>query len=159
MTEISHQEVKKIIIYTDGACSGNPGAGGWACSIEIDGEERKILSGASPETTNNKMELKACIEALVAISEFDKADVTVFTDSTYVRDGMMFHMDGWCRKRWKGSNGKEIKNLPMWKAMYALSRKHSINWEHVDAHSGIAGNEEVDSIARAEIKKYKGRSY
>ena len=122
-----------VIIYTDGACSGNPGPGGWG-AILVHGENRKELSGGEPETTNNRMELQAAIEALGALKRPCK--VAVYTDSVYVRDGITKWIQGWQRNGWRTAAKKPVKNVELWQALQAALQQHDVDWHWVKGHAG-----------------------
>ena len=143
-------ERKKITIYTDGACSGNPGKGGWG-AVLLYGDTHKDLSGYSAETTNNKMELQAVIEALRALK--NSCEVAIYTDSQYVKNGMTTWLENWKKKGWKTANKKPVKNQEFWKALDTESARHTLHWHWVKGHSGDKWNEHVDSLARNEIEK------
>ena len=134
-----------IEIYTDGACSGNPGPGGWGVLMLMDGEEREIFGG-DPETTNNRMELIATIEALKASPE--DQPVRLFTDSTYVKNGITQWIHGWKRNGWKTASKKPVKNQDLWIALDAASQGREIDWRWVKGHAGHEGNERADELAR-----------
>ena len=138
-----------ILIFCDGACSGNPGPGGWGAVIR-QGESVRELGGNSPHTTNNKMELTAAIEGLRAIQSTPGL-VWVGTDSSYVVKGMTEWIHGWRRKEWRGSTGKPVANRELWEALAddAEARKPAVRWAYVAGHAGIAGNERADAIAAA----------
>ncbi len=135
-----------IVIHTDGACSGNPGPGGWGAILSWKGHEKE-LSGAEAETTNNRMELTAAITALETIRK-TPSRVRVVTDSTYVRDGVTRWIHDWKRKGWKTSAGKPVKNKDLWKRLDAISSQHDVQWEWVKGHAGHPGNERADTLAR-----------
>ena len=139
----------KIDIYTDGGCSGNPGPGGWGAILVWNGKEKE-LSGYDPETTNNRMELMAVIEALAALKR--SCDVTVYTDSRYVQQGMIEWLPKWKEAGWRKKGG-EIKNLDLWQALDAQSRKHTVTWEWVKGHAGHPLNERADQLAVDAYKK------
>ena len=145
--------LNKFIIYTDGACIGNPGKGGWAAIILNDGGERIVLSGAEDFTTNNKMELTATIKALKYLK--DKSNITIFTDSKYVIDGINNWILKWKHNNWKTANKKEVKNKEFWLDLYECISFHSVKWKWVKGHSGDVLNEEVDKIARDEAERIK----
>lgn len=141
------------IIYTDGACSGNPGPGGWgALIIEADGRERE-LSGGEANTTNNRMELTAAIEGLNSLPAGQT--LTVVTDSTYVRDGITSWLKNWKARGWKTAAKKPVKNVDLWQALDTASARHSINWEWVRGHTGDPGNERADALARSGMAPYQ----
>jgi len=143
----------EILIHTDGACSGNPGPGGWGAILEWKGH-RKELSGAEPETTNNRMELLAAIRALQAIKGKDKP-VRLVTDSTYVRDGVTKWIHGWKRNGWKTAAKKPVKNDDLWKELDEAARRHDVTWEWVKGHSGHPENDRADELARLAIAQMR----
>lgn len=142
------EKYKHITIYTDGACSGNPGPGGWGAILQYS-ETTKELCGGETETTNNRMELMAAIEALNALKEPCKIDL--HTDSTYVRDGIMKWIHSWKKKGWKTAAKKPVKNVDLWQALDSATHRHEITWHWVKGHSGHPGNEKADELARAGI--------
>lgn len=135
-----------VEIFTDGACSGNPGPGGWGVVLSWRGHE-KTLNGGERHTTNNRMELLAAIRALEALQR--PVPVRLWTDSTYVRDGITRWIKGWKRNGWKTKTGGEVKNADLWQALDALTKRHTIEWRWVRGHAGNAGNERADALARA----------
>lgn len=141
-----------VIIYTDGACSGNPGPGGWG-AILVHGENRKELSGGEPETTNNRMELQAAIEALGALKRPCK--VAVYTDSVYVRDGITKWIQGWQRNGWRTAAKKPVKNVELWQALQAALQQHDVDWHWVKGHAGHPENERADELARIGMAPFK----
>lgn len=141
--------MKLIEIYTDGACSHNPGPGGWAALLKYN-EHEKLISGFEPDTTNNKMELTAAIKALEAVKE--TANITIYTDSNYVKQGITKWIFNWQKNNWRSSNKSPIKNVELWQQLYEQCQKHTVSWEWVKAHFGIEGNERVDQAARNAIK-------
>lgn len=141
-----------IEIFTDGACRGNPGPGGWGVVL-ISGARRKTMYGGAHETTNNRMELTAAIEALNALNGPRK--VLLHTDSKYVMDGIMSWMDGWKRRGWKTSDKKPVKNQDLWQALDQAAGRHEINWNWVRGHTGVPGNEEADALANRGIDELK----
>ena len=149
--------MKEIFAYTDGACSGNPGPGGWGVlMIARDGEtvlRERELSGGAPETTNNRMELMAAISALEALER--KAALTIVTDSVYVRDGLTKWIHGWKRNGWKTAAKKPVKNDDLWKRLDAAAASHEVTWEWVKGHAGHPENERADALARAGMAPYK----
>lgn len=142
--------MKNVIIYTDGACSGNPGKGGWAALLKF-GDVEKEISGGENETTNNRMELNAAIQALKILKE--PCSVEIFTDSTYVKDGITKWIENWQKNNWKNSSNKPVKNKELWEQLLKESRRHNIKWHWVEGHAGHEFNERVDKLARAECKK------
>jgi len=138
-----------ILIHTDGACSGNPGPGGWGAILNWKGHEKE-LSGAEAETTNNRMELMAAIAALEAIKK-SNAQVRLVTDSTYVRDGVTKWIHGWKRNGWKTAAKKPVKNEDLWKRLDAIASQHQVQWEWVKGHAGHPENERADELARQAI--------
>ena len=141
---------KLIYIYTDGACRGNPGPGGWGALLECEGYKKEI-KGASQLTTNNIMELKAVIESLKMIKNPSKIIVT--TDSTYVKNGINEWIHNWKLRDWKTANKKPVKNKELWIQLDELVQKHKISWNWVKGHSGDPLNELADSLANAAIDK------
>ena len=137
-----------VEIYTDGACRGNPGPGGWAATLEL-GEHFRELSGAEADTTNNRMELTAVIRALEALKRPTVA--RVHTDSEYVRRGITEWMRAWKARDWKTADKKPVKNRDLWERLDELSSQHDIEWRWVKGHSGVPGNERVDALANAAI--------
>lgn len=138
----------RVEIWTDGACSGNPGPGGWGALLRA-GENEKELSGGAASTTNNRMELMAAIEALNALKA--PSQVRLHTDSTYVKDGLTKWMQGWKRNGWKTAAKKPVKNQDLWQALDAACARHDIEWVWVKGHAGDAGNERADALARAAV--------
>ncbi len=141
---------KKVDIYTDGACSGNPGPGGWGVLIEIDNENIE-LSGGDRETTNNRMELMAAIKAL---EEIDKDyEITLYTDSNYVKDGITSWISNWKKNNWKTASKKDVKNKELWMRLDEAIKDKNISWIWVKGHAGNAGNEQADYLARSALEK------
>ena len=139
-----------INIYTDGACSGNPGIGGWGVVILDNGEEIH-LNGGNHNTTNNKMELTAAIKALEYFEQ--RKDLIIYTDSKYVKDGIESWIINWKQNGWKTSTKKPVKNKEMWIALDDLIKKHNINWKWVRGHAGDKYNEKADYLARRFIEE------
>jgi len=137
-----------VDIYTDGACRGNPGPGGWAAVLTAGGREKEIF-GAQPQTTNNRMELQAVIEALQALNRPVK--VRLYTDSQYVRRGILEWLAQWKARGWKTADKKPVKNQDLWQLLETAAARHTIEWHWVPAHSGIPGNERCDALANAAI--------
>jgi ribonuclease HI len=143
----------RVSIYTDGACSGNPGPGGWAALLRF-GAAEKELSGGEPLTTNNRMELMAAIEALRALKR--RSAVDLHTDSEYLRNGITQWIHGWKRNGWRTASKDPVKNVELWQALDDLVRAHDVAWHWVKGHVGHDENERVDKLARAEVRKLKG---
>ena len=134
-----------VKIYTDGSCLGNPGKGGWAALLMKSGHE-KLISGAELNTTNNRMELQAAVEGLKALKR--RTQVEIWTDSQYVRRGMIEWMDAWKKNNWKNSQKKPVKNADLWQALAQEAEKHHVSWHWVKGHAGNEFNERVDEAAR-----------
>ena len=141
----------KVIIYTDGACSGNPGPGGWA-AVLISGENIKEISGGNKHTTNNIMELTAILEALKALKL--ECEVDLYSDSAYCVNAFNQNwIYGWIKKNWKTADGSEVKNKEIWQEIYGLTKKHKVTFHKVKGHSTDALNNRCDELARGEIAK------
>ena len=140
-------ELPSVEIFTDGACRGNPGPGGWAALLRTGGKERE-LSGGETHTTNNRMELIAAIRALEALKQ--PCRVALYTDSNYVRDGITKWIHGWRRNGWRTSDRKPVKNAALWQELCAAAEPHRVEWHWVKGHSGHAENDRVDALACAE---------
>ena len=138
--------------YTDGACSGNPGPGGWGALL-LAGDHKKELTGGASETTNNRMELSAAIEALNAVKAADT--VRLHTDSTYVRDGITQWIDRWKTNGWRTAARKPVKNADLWHALDEARTRHNVEWYWVKGHDGHPENERADALARAGMEPYK----
>ena len=141
---------KRTILYTDGACLGNPGAGGWA-SILVYKNHRKILSGNESDTTNNRMELIAVIKGLSALKR--PVNITIVTDSKYVMDGIEKWITNWRQNNWKTAAKKAVKNKDLWIKLDELCSLHQVDWQWIKGHSGHAENEECDQIAQTEARR------
>lgn len=139
-----------VTIYTDGACSGNPGPGGWGAILRY-GEHEKELNGGEAETTNNRMEMMAVIEALSALNK--SCDIDLYTDSVYVKDGVTKWLEGWKAKNWRTASKKPVKNQDLWERIDSEIQRHNINWHWVKGHAGHPENERADELARAGIPK------
>jgi ribonuclease HI len=139
----------RVTVYTDGACFGNPGPGGWAAVLSSAGQE-KVLSGGEPGTTNNRMELTAAIQALQALKRPCRVDV--YTDSEYLRRGITEWLAGWKARGWRRKDG-ELLNADLWRALDAAQARHQVEWHWVHGHAGHAANERVDQLARDAIPK------
>ena len=137
-----------VDIYTDGACRGNPGPGGWAAVLST-GEREKEISGAQLQTTNNRMELQAVIEALQALKR--PVQVRLYTDSQYVRRGILEWLPQWKARGWKTADRKPVKNQDLWQLLEPAAARHRIEWHWVPGHAGIPGNERCDLLANAAI--------
>jgi len=149
--------VLELKAFTDGACSGNPGPGGWGVVLQAinAGEivKERELSGGAGETTNNQMELMAAISALETL---DRAStITVVTDSSYVKDGVSTWIHGWKRNGWKTAAKKPVKNVELWQRLDAAQARHNVTWEWVKGHAGHPENERADALARAGMEPYK----
>ncbi|PIP80412.1 MAG: ribonuclease HI [Gammaproteobacteria bacterium CG22_combo_CG10-13_8_21_14_all_40_8] len=141
----------KVIMYTDGACKGNPGPGGWGTVLRFNDQE-KLLYGGEPLTTNNRMELMAAIEGLKALTR--SCDIELTTDSQYLRKGILEWMSNWKVKGWKTAAGKPVKNDDLWKILDQQVQKHQINWHWVKGHAGHPGNEKADELANLGVEAY-----
>lgn len=140
--------MSEVIIYTDGACRGNPGPGGWGAVLTY-GSKKRELSGSEKETTNNRMELLAAIQALESLKRSCK--VSLYTDSQYVRKGILEWMDNWKKRGWKTAARKPVKNQDLWISLDTVLTRHDVDWHWVKGHSGVAGNEHADSLANEAI--------
>lgn len=138
----------RVDIFTDGACSGNPGPGGWGAILRAGGHEKE-LSGGDPATTNNRMEMTAAIRALEALKK--PSTVTIHTDSRYLLDGMTKYIAGWKKKGWKTADKKPVKNVDLWHALEAAAAPHDVSWRWVKGHSDHVENERADALARGAI--------
>lgn len=145
--------MKKVDLFTDGACSGNPGPGGWGALLRY-GAHEKELSGGAAATTNNRMELQAVIEGLRLLKS--RCTVTIHTDSRYVMDGVTKYMANWKRNGWKTADKKPVKNIDLWEQLDAELSQHAAFWIWVKGHAGHAENERVDELARAAIPPATG---
>ncbi len=143
----------RIEIFTDGACSGNPGPGGWGAVLRFKGVEKE-LSGGDPATTNNRMELMAAIAALEALKRPSRVELT--TDSTYLRDGITRWIHAWKRRNWKTAGKKPVKNEDLWRRLEAARAPHEVTWHWVRGHAGHPENERADGLARAALADQRG---
>ncbi len=141
-----------VLIFTDGACSGNPGPGGWG-AILISGAHRKEISGGEASSTNNRMELMAAIAALEALKR--ASDVELTTDSVYVRDGITKWIHGWKRNGWRTADKKPVKNAELWQRLEAAARRHEVTWHWIKGHAGHVENERADALAREGLEAYR----
>lgn len=137
-----------IDIYTDGACRGNPGPGGWGALLRTNGTEKE-LKGSEPHTTNNRMELTAAIMGVQALTR--SCDVNVYTDSQYVRQGMTEWLAGWKKRGWRNSKNEPVKNVDLWQQLDAATSNHQVKWFWVKGHSGHPDNDRVDALANEAI--------
>ncbi|MDR1561390.1 MAG: ribonuclease HI [Holosporaceae bacterium] len=142
--------MKQVVIYTDGACSGNPGPGGWGALV-ICGTNQKEFSGSEEYTTNNRMELTAAIKALELLQE--PCAVNLYTDSQYVKNGITQWINGWLKNDWKNSENKPVKNQELWQRLLQLSQKHKVCWNWVEGHMGNEFNERVDKLAKKQCNR------
>jgi ribonuclease HI len=140
-----------VVIHTDGACSGNPGPGGWG-AILVSGKHRKEIFGGEPLTTNNRMELMAAIAALEALKRPSRVDL--FTDSEYVRNGISTWMDGWKLRGWKTADRKPVKNVELWQRLDQARSQHEVTWHWLKGHAGHAENEQADALARQGMQPF-----
>ena len=136
--------MKEVVIYTDGACKGNPGPGGWGALLQSGGHEREIFGG-EPHTTNNRMELTAVIRALQALTA--SCPVAIHTDSQYVKNGIETWIHGWKRNGWKTADRKPVKNDDLWRELDRLASRHRVRWHWVKGHAGSIGNQRADALA------------
>jgi ribonuclease HI len=145
--------VKSLVVYTDGACRGTPGPGGWGALLEF-GQHRRELSGGEPETTNNRMELTAAIRALESLRE--RCRVQLYTDSVYVRSGITEWLPNWQRRGWRTAAKKPVKNQDLWQQLAALAERHIVEWHWVKGHAGHPGNEQADALANRGLEEANG---
>ena len=143
-----------VVIYTDGACSGNPGPGGWGAILSFAGKEKE-LKGGELHTTNNRMELMAAISALEALTK--PCDVDLHTDSQYVRNGITSWINGWKKNGWKTADKKPVKNVDLWQKLDAALKQHKVRWHWVKGHAGHPMNERADQLARDAIDELRDK--
>ena len=143
-----------VVIYTDGACSGNPGPGGWGAILSFDGKEKE-LKGGEIHTTNNRMELMAAISALEALTK--PCEVDLHTDSQYVRNGISSWINNWKKNGWKTADKKPVKNVDLWQKLDAALKEHKVRWHWVKGHAGHPMNERADQLARDAIDELRDR--
>ena len=141
---MSENVVERVVIYTDGACKGNPGPGGWGAWLRW-GEHEKELFGGEPATTNNRMELTAVIESLRLLKR--RTPVAIYTDSNYVKDGITNWIHGWKKRGWRTADNKPVKNIELWQLLDGLVASHAVEWHWVRGHNGDPGNERADALA------------
>jgi len=141
-----------VVIHTDGACSGNPGPGGWGAVLQY-GDKVKELKGGAQLTTNNQMELTAAIEALTALSR--PCEIELHTDSNYVKDGLTKWIHGWKKNGWRTADKKPVKNAELWQTLDAATQRHTINWHWVKGHNGDEMNERADQLANEGMAPFK----
>ena len=146
-------DTSDIVIYTDGACSGNPGPGGWGALLSWNGHEKELFGGEW-DTTNNRMELMAAIKALESLKR--PGPIALYTDSTYVRDGITKWIHGWKRNGWRTAAKKPVKNEDLWKRLEAALVGHDVEWHWVKGHAGHPGNERADQLARDGVLQITG---
>ncbi|GAA4660381.1 ribonuclease HI [Bartonella pachyuromydis] len=151
---LSQQKI--VEIYTDGACSGNPGVGGWGAILRWNGHERELYGGEA-HTTNNQMELMAAISALKALKE--PCLVDLYTDSIYVRNGISTWLEGWKKNNWRTTSKSPVKNIELWQALEDVCSRHTVRWHWVKGHAGHPDNERADALARKAITKYRENGY
>ncbi len=145
--------MSEVVIYTDGACKGNPGPGGWGAWLRA-GVHEKELWGGEPLTTNNRMELTAVIEALALLKQPSR--VVVHTDSAYVKDGITSWIHGWKARGWTTADRKPVKNVDLWQKLDALRSRHQVEWRWVKGHAGDPGNERADQLANRGVADHTG---
>lgn len=155
MPTATDDDSAKVLLFTDGACSGNPGPGGWGALLRWKGVEKE-LSGGEAETTNNRMELMAVIQGLRALNR--RCPVEVWTDSQYVKNGITQWIHSWKKKGWKTAGKKPVKNVDLWQDLDAEAARHDVSWHWVKGHAGHAENERADALARAGIDQIRAQS-
>ena len=152
-----HMPKHKLVAYTDGACSGNPGPGGWGVLLQAFSDNKVVkereLSNGERLTTNNKMELRAAIAALEILDR--TSEITIITDSKYVMNGIQTWLAGWKKNNWKTASKRPVKNEELWKRLDLLCEQHEVNWKWVKGHAGDMGNERVDKLARTAMEPFK----
>ena len=138
-----------VTIYTDGACKGNPGPGGWGAWLQAGGRERELFGGVA-QTTNNRMELTAVIKGLSVLTR--RCSVAIYTDSEYVRNGITTWIHSWKKRGWRTADGKPVKNVELWQQLESLSQGHDVQWHWVRGHAGDPGNERADQLANKGVQ-------
>lgn len=146
--------MKKLDVFTDGGCSGNPGPGGWAFVVIESGTVLSCSSGGEPDTTNNKMELTAVINAIKACNLIGSTDINVYTDSQYVKNGITQWISNWKKNGWKTSSKEPVKNKDLWEQLDCLENSNKIDWNWVKGHAGVEYNEMCDSMVRSEMQRF-----
>jgi ribonuclease HI len=146
--------MKEVAAFTDGACRGNPGPGGWGVVLRF-GSRDKELCGGDPQTTNNRMEITAAIRALESLRE--RCRVQVFTDSVYLKNGITEWLPNWRRRGWRTADRKPVKNQDLWEALAALTERHEVSWHWVKGHAGHPENERADALANCGLEHAQGR--
>jgi len=141
-----------VVVYTDGACKGNPGPGGWGVLLRWGGHEKELFGGES-QTTNNRMELTAVIEALSALKQ--RSRVAIYTDSEYVKNGITTWIHNWKQRGWRTADKKPVKNVELWQRLDALAAQHDVHWHWVRGHNGDPGNERADELANRGVPSAK----
>ncbi len=147
--EIPASSSDSIVAYTDGACKGNPGPGGWGVWLKAGAHEKELFGGAG-QTTNNRMEMQAVIEALSALKR--PSAITIVTDSAYVKDGITSWIHGWKKRGWLTADRKPVKNIELWQQIDALASRHKVSWRWVKGHAGDPGNERADRLANRGVE-------
>jgi ribonuclease HI len=145
-----------VEIYTDGACSGNPGPGGWGAVLSYGGREKELYGGSAELTTNNRMELMAAIQALESLTR--PSTVRLHTDSSYLRNGIMSWLPGWKRNGWRTASRQPVKNEDLWRRLDAAAARHQVSWLWVKGHAGNAGNERADALANRGMSEARSRT-
>src|SRR5215475_7244889 len=155
---MAHRDSSKVVeIYTDGACSGNPGPGGWGAVLTYDGHERELHGGEAAPTTNNRMELMAAIQALESLTR--PSVVHLHTDSVYLRSGITSWLNSWKRNGWRTASKQPVKNEDLWRRLDAAAAKHDVHWLWVKGHAGNPGNERADALANRGMTEARGRTH
>ncbi len=149
---LSDDTTSRVSIHTDGACSGNPGPGGWGAVLQFNGHSKDLFGGAA-DTTNNRMELSAAIEALTSLTR--PCDIDMYTDSKYVKDGLTTWIHNWKRNGWKTAAKKPVKNADLWQALDEAVQRHTIKWHWVKGHAGDEMNERADDLANRGMEPFK----
>jgi ribonuclease HI len=145
-----------VEIYTDGACSGNPGPGGWGAVLSYGGREKELYGGSAELTTNNRMELMAAIQALESLTR--PSTVRLHTDSSYLRNGIMSWLPGWKRNGWRTASRQPVKNEDLWRRLDAAAARHQVSWLWVKGHAGNPGNERADALANRGMSEARSRT-